>query len=282
MRVRVPRAKVLPLTNDGELSLFVVGAGGAFSKKLYQNNFLVVKGSEHLMVDCGTRTPEALSRLGHPVTDIKNWLITHSHADHVGGLEEVMLMGRYVAREKPRAVITAEYEKVLWNFTLKGGAEYNESHDDIGLAFGDYWNVLRPRMLKGFPRETYEVNIGDLNIKAVRTNHYPEQATSWDDAAYSIGLILDDRILFTGDTKFDPDLLKSYDRRFKFEYIFHDVQFFNGGVHAGLEQLCTLPESMRERMILMHYPDSFESQAKRVRDEGFLGFAKQGAFYVFD
>lgn len=282
MRIRVPRSKQLPLSNSGALSLMPIGCGGAFSKTLYQNNFLVVKGDDHLMIDCGTRTPEALSRLGRPVTDIRNWLITHSHADHVGGLEEVMLMGRYVARKKPRVVVTAEYEKILWNFSLKGGAEFNESHDGVGLSFADFWEIQRPEWLEGFPRETFHTRIGSIDVKAVRTCHYPEQARDWSESAYSIGLILDERILFTGDTKFDPELLESFDKLYHFEYIFHDVQFFTGGVHAGLDELCTLSPSLRERMILMHYPDSFEDHSKRVKQEGFLGFARQGAMYTFD
>jgi ribonuclease BN (tRNA processing enzyme) len=240
-----------------------------------------VKGDDHCMVDCGTRTPEALAKLGRPVTEIDNWLITHSHADHIGGLEEVMLMGRYVTHRKPNIVIPAEYERVLWNFSLKGGSEYNEAHDGAGLQFGDFWNIVRPTWLKGYPRATMQVTIGSLDIKTVRTRHYPEQATNWNDSAYSIGLILDDRILFTGDTQFDPDLLAEYDEIFDFDYIFHDVQFFTGGVHAGLDELATLPSSFKKRIILMHYPDSFERYRKRVKDEGFFGFARQGAFHIF-
>ncbi|MFW5684836.1 MAG: MBL fold metallo-hydrolase [Spirochaetota bacterium] len=282
MKIRASRANALPLTNNGSLSLFAVGTGSAFSKKLYQNNYLVVKGDDHLMIDCGTRTPEALAALGRPVTQIENWLITHSHADHIGGLEEVMLMGRYVARRKPRVIITAEYENVLWNHSLKGGSEYNESHEGAGLQFSDFWEIQRPEWLDGYPRETVHTTVGSIDVKAVRTKHFPEQARSWAESAYSVGLILDDRVFFTGDTRFDPELLESYDRLFNFEVIFHDVQFFTGGIHASLDELSMLPESMRKRMILMHYPDSFEEHRKRVKDEGFLGFVRQGAFHTFD
>ncbi len=282
MTVRVPRAKKLPLSNSGALSLFPVGCGSAFSKKLYQNNFLIVKGDDHCMVDCGTRTPEALFRLGRPVTEIDNWLITHSHADHIGGLEEVMLMNRYVARRKPTAIIGAAYQEVLWNASLKGGNEPNEVHDGVGLQFGDFWRIRRPTWLSGYPRETTHIVLGSIDIKTVRTRHYPEQASDWTDSAYSIGLILDDRILFTGDTQFDLDLLTGYDELFGFEFIFHDVQFMKGGIHASLDELCTLPASLKSRILLMHYPDSADDHRSRVKAEGFAGFVRQGAFYVFD
>jgi len=54
----------LALTNGGELELTFIGSGSAFSKVFYQNNLLIVKGDSHLLVDCGTRAPEALARLG--------------------------------------------------------------------------------------------------------------------------------------------------------------------------------------------------------------------------
>ncbi|MFW5784096.1 MAG: MBL fold metallo-hydrolase [Spirochaetota bacterium] len=281
MKKQAPRGRKLPLTNSGALSLFPVGCGSAFTKRLYQNNFLIVKGNDHLMIDCGTRTPEALAKLGRSVTEIDTWLITHSHADHIGGLEEVVLTGRYVARRKPSVIITPEYEAILWEHSLKGGSAFNEVHGGENLGFADFWNVIRPTPLHEYPRDTHEVNVGSINIKMVRTRHYPEQARDWTESAYSVGLIVDDRIFFTGDTQFDPDLLTGYDAVFNFDYIFHDVQFFTGGVHAGLDELCTLPDSLKSRIVLMHYPDNFQRYRKRITREGFAGFAQQGRFHVF-
>lgn len=282
MKVRRLKQKPLPLTNAGQLSLFTVGCGAAFSKVLYQNNVLIVKGNTHVMIDCGTRTPQALSELGQPVSHIGTWLITHSHADHIGGLEEVMLIGRYLVQSKPGVIITPEYEETLWNMSLRGGGEFNEVHDGTGLVFSDFCNAIRPQPLEGYPRDTREVVVGDLNLKLVRTRHFPQQAPSWKESAYSVGVILDDRVFFTGDTQFDAELLQSYDARFNFEVIFHDVQFFTGGIHAGLDELVTLPATLKSRMILMHYGDAWKKQVKRVKQEGFAGFARQGSFYTFD
>lgn len=282
MKIQRTRARPIPLTNDGALALFPVGCGTAFSKTLYQNNLLIVKGDTHVMVDCGTRTPQALAELGHPVTDITTWLITHSHADHVGGLEEVILMGRYVKRRKPSVIITPAYQKVLWEESLKGGCGYNERHDGKPLTFTDYWNVIRPKRLSDLPRDAREVQLGALNLKLVRTRHFPEQARGWKDAAYSVGLIIDDRVLFTGDTQFDPDLVTTLDEIFHFETIFHDVQFFTGGVHPGFDEVATLPDSIKRRTLLMHYPDSWKRKLNAASKAGFLGFAHQQVFYRFD
>lgn len=271
----------LSLSNEGQLSLFPVGSGSAFTKKLYQNNLLVIKGNTHLLIDCGTRAPEAFFRLGLPITEIKNFLITHSHADHIGGLEEVILMGRYVSRQKPAIVITKEYQKILWNESMRGGAALNEVHDGKALDFEDYWSVHTPKPLKGFSRDTHQIQFDNLKITLFRTKHFPDNAKGWKDSAYSVGCIIDDRILFTGDTRYDPELLAEFTERFPIEVIFHDVQFFPGGVHAPFDDLKNLPAAIKAKTLLMHYPDTWQSHEQKVHDAGFAGFLEQHYFYDF-
>ncbi len=281
MKVRELQQSPLPLTNDGTLSIFALGCGSAFSKKLNQNNIIIVKGSDHIMVDCGTKSPQALFQLGRSVTDIDTFLVTHSHADHIGGLEEAMLMGRYVSRKRPKIIITSHYQKLLWDFSLKGGASFNEIHDGKELEFADLWSIIRPTWLPGYPRETYETQVGSINLKIFRTNHYPEQAASWQESYYSVGLLIDNRVLFTGDTKFDPLLLAEFQKKFKIETIFHDVQFFPKGIHAFLNDLATLPNATKKKTYLMHYADNYEQYGQDVKSMGFAGFVRQGCFYDF-
>ena len=63
--------KTLSLENDGELSFFFVGVGSAFAKTHFQNNILVIKGSDHLLIDCGTLCPYALWKYGVSSSKIK-------------------------------------------------------------------------------------------------------------------------------------------------------------------------------------------------------------------
>lgn len=269
------------LYNDGQLWVYFLGCGSAFSKRHYQTNLLIVKGSDHLLVDCGTSCSRALAEAGLSVLDIKDVLITHSHADHVGGLEELILMNRYVARTKPRIYITPQYQRLLWNQTLRGGAEMNERHDGVGLGFGDYWEVVRPRPLRDYGRDAHEFTVGDLRVRTFRTRHYPQQAVSWQDAMYSTGLVIDERIVISGDTQFDAELLDEVAPVGGAEHVFHDVQLFPGGIHASLEELATLPEEIRRRTSLVHYGDNFEQFVDRVSELGFAGFAEQGRIYEF-
>jgi len=271
----------LTLQNEGQLSLFPVGTGSAFSKSLFQNNLLIIKGDDHLLVDCGTRTPEAFYKLGLGITEVKHFLITHSHADHVGGLEEVILMGRYVARRKPHIYIDHDYQDVLWSQSMRGGASQNERKGDRGLGFADYWDIHRPTSVPGAPREMKSFMVGNIAIHTLRSMHFPDNSTSWSDSAYSIAIVINGKVLFTGDTRFDPGLIEDACKLFPIEAIFHDVQFFPGGVHAPFDSLKTLPDELRRKTYLMHYPDTWQNHVAKVEDAGFAGFLQQHCFYDF-
>jgi ribonuclease BN (tRNA processing enzyme) len=283
-KTRVDRAAAhssLPLANDGSLTLHFIGAGSAFTKKYYQNNLLIIKGQDHLLVDCGTRTPEALARLGLSVMDIRNYLITHSHADHIGGLEEVMLLNRYVARSKPVMVAPASYRRFLWEKSLKGGAAYNERNAGRWLQFADLWDSVDLQSVPGADRELCEARIGSIKVSMFRTMHIPGSARSWRSSVLSYGVVIDDRILFSSDTRFDPQLFPFLARHYAIETIFHDCQFLPGGVHASLQELATLPPDIKTRTWLMHYGDVMESLADTGKDYGFAGFVQQWTPYTF-
>ena len=270
----------LQLTNDGQLWVYFLGCGSAFSKVNYQTNFLIIKGDSHLLVDCGTTCSRALRQAGLTITDIRNVLITHSHADHVGGLEEMILMNRYVTGSKPQIAITPEYQRLLWNRTLRGGAEMNEVHGSRGLRFTDYWDVIRPRRVPAFPRDGRIFRIGDLSIRTFRTRHYPQQANRWQDSMYSVGLVIDERVFVSGDTQFDPQLIPEVIPEGA-EWYFHDAQLFPGGIHASLDELITLPPEIRSKMSLIHYGDNYENFLDTVDRHGFAGFTEPGVIYEF-
>lgn len=273
----------LNLKNKGVPEVFFIGVGSAFSKTLYQTNFLIIKGNTHVMVDFGMTGPYALREIaGLEPTDIGAILPTHTHADHVGGIECLGLMNRYIGvkilgKPKIKMIITQKLEKALWKGTLRGGMEWNE-RDGYGekLRFRDYFDVIRPIHMENHPRESWKVEFGDLHLELFRTKHIPEHAKAWVESFVSYGLFVENRIFFSGDTRFDPDLIELYADRS--EIMFHDVQFHPGGVHAYLGELKSLPEKIRKKIILMHYGDNWTEQDI----SGLGGFARRGYRYIFD
>lgn len=274
--------KNLKLSNDGNLEIVFIGCGTAFGKKLFNNNFILIKGSTHLLVDFGMTGPQALREsTGLDVSDIENIFISHSHADHIGGLEYLALINRYFSqktfnRPKINMIISKEFEKILWNNSLKGGMEWNEK-DPLGklLKFSDYFKTIRPKPIYDNNRSSMKINFQGINIEIFETNHIPEKARSHHEAFHSYGLFVDNRILITCDTKFDRELLEFYNPYT--EYIFHDTAFEDNPVHASLKELKKLPKKIKEKMFLMHYEDNWEDQ----NIDGFAGLVKQGYRYIF-
>ncbi len=273
----------LSLKNNGELELFFIGTGSAFARTLNQTNFLIIKGNTHIMVDFGMTGPKALYQTAQlEPMDIEVVLPTHSHADHVGGIEALALLNRYVGTRflnKPRLtmIINEDYQRVLWTHTLQGGLEWNEKgFNSVGkLQFSDFFRAIRPKWKTHQPREIFEVDIADIHLELFRTNHIPEQAESWEASFISYGLYIDNKVFVSGDTQFDPDLISLYAD--KSEVMFHDVQFFPGAVHAPLDDLKTLPPEIKNKMYFIHYSDDWKKQ----NITGFGGWCEQGVRYVF-
>lgn len=271
----------IELTNDGQLSLFFLGTGNAFTKTSFQTNLLIIKGKEHLLIDCGTLCSYAVENLYNGrITDIKNLLLTHPHADHIGGVEELALVGKYVTKRPLNLVITDEFKKKLWNESLRGGIQYSE--EGI-MTFEDYFNQMKPKMIQKKPFDMYEIDAFGMNLKLFRTKHVTTRKNSMKNSQISYGLIIDDKILFTADTQFNPSQLKFLLDKYKnIEVIFHDcdIKGFSRGVHAAYDELVTLPAEIRAKTYLCHYSEAVNTIDALV--DGFAGLAKHWVYYDFD
>lgn len=273
-------SKQIRLQNDSQLQVFFIGSGSAFNKLDFQNNILIIKGDTHLLVDCGNICPYALSTYNTPISKIKNILPTHSHADHIGGLEEMALAGRYLAQQKPNMIITDEYKKILWEDSLKGGCAYGEQQlQNRFMTFDDYFAQIKPIAVEGAPRPMYDIKIGSITLRLFRTIHVPNGSNDWHNIFYSLGVLIDNRVLFTGDTRFDRAILDWMEANYKIECIFHDCQFYSGGVHASYEELKRLPEEIKKKIYLCHYGENHK--VFKVKKDGFAGFAERGLYYNF-
>lgn len=271
----------IELTNSGNLSLFFLGTGNAFTKTAFQTNLLIIKGQDHLLVDCGTLCSYAFENMYNGrITDIKNLLLTHPHADHIGGVEELALEGKYITKRLVNLVITDEFKECLWEESLKGGIQYSE---EGVMTFDDYFNQIKPVRIQKKPFEMFETNVGSINIKLFRTRHVTTRKKSLKKSQISYGLIIDDRILFTADTQFNPSQLQFLlDKYNKIEVIFHDcdVMGYSRGVHAAYDELVTLPKEIKEKTFLSHYSEAVSTIDALV--DGFAGLAKHWVYYDFD
>ena len=267
----------VPLRSESDdLVLTFIGTGSAFTKKNYQNNLIVVKNDTHLIIDIGTKATQGLFEKGIKVADIKAYLVTHVHADHIGSFEEVALIGRYFTKQKPDLIIPPVLKDIFWENSLKGGIAYNEKPL---LTLDDVFSVVTPRKLRKYPRPTYGINYKGIDVKIFKTNHIPGEAKTLEEAAWASGVIIDERVLFTADTKFDRAMLDDFDKMFDIELILHDCQFFTGGVHASYDELKALPDKYKKKMLLTHYADNWEQF--KPENDGFMGFTQRDLRYSF-
>ena len=64
------------------------------------------------------------------------------------------------------------------------------------------------------------------------------------------------------------------------KFIFHDCQFYAGGVHASYQDLLNFPVDIRKKMYLTHYGDNYNEYD--VKKDFFGDLTKQGHYYFFE
>lgn len=290
------------------LTLTFLGVGSAFAKRNLNSNALIegwAKGpaeqgspDDSVLIDFGTTGPKALHQIkdqvGFQYLDqnglinypaIRRVLITHLHADHIGGLEEMALMTRFglaeaSSQEERRLELigTADVLSSLWEHSLKGGLGASEGRP---AKLKDYFTVRTVHERgKGTPDririiERYEISL-------FRTHHI-QMTGPLDWPSYGL-LIADpetgETVVFSGDTQFDPQGLGNMLAHAGM--VFHDVQLEDSEspVHAPMSALRTLPEEIRRKMILYHFADEWDGAEYDSVAKEFAGFAEPMRRYV--
>lgn len=282
--------KPLSLKTDGHLRLVFIGVGSAFAKRRRQSNMLLIQGDHHVLIDCGTQGPLALNDLGLSVRDVDCYLPTHSHADHIGGFEEIMLMNRYgQPPRQPKLIVLRDYQDLLWSKSLSGGAEYCEANQGRSLQITDFFDILRPRTIEAYGRKCWMVQYGPIEMLIMRTRHFPDSAVSVDESQWCSGVFINQKVWISGDTMFDREYPERFSR--EAEVMFHDCQLFQGGIHASYQELMTLPPEIRAKMYLYHFGDHWDRPESWVQnidkftgdplEDGFLGWTEQQVAFDF-
>jgi ribonuclease BN (tRNA processing enzyme) len=253
------------------MKITFLGVGSAFSRRNAKSNLLIECGDIKVLIDCGCSGPAVLEQYRLSLKDVTHILITHLHADHIGGLEEVAFMTRLVHKRKVTLLSTTSLLERLWQCSLRGGLEYVELSPGNGTpqTLADFFRV-EPIAAKTW------IPIGEnpgLRLYLHPTDHVK--------GLESYGLEVEEvpgrqakRFFFSGDTKFDATLIQHGVRTCAL--VFQDCQLFDSGannecgVHASYQQLCQLPSDVRRHLWLYHYGDT--RPLPDAEHDGFAGF----------
>ncbi|MBF0382433.1 MAG: MBL fold metallo-hydrolase [Magnetococcales bacterium] len=263
---------------NSSIKIDFLGVGSAFTTQEYhQPNLLITaKNGKRLLVDCGSDIRFSLGewgkqrKVGIPAIDAV--YCSHTHADHIGGLEWLAFDTYFNPQaQKPVIYGVGDILKDIWERSLRGGVEFI---DDKVMTLEDYFD---PMVLDHTSPFVWEgVQFIPLKFLHVQNSVKP---------MYSYGLIINsnadgDSFLFTTDTKFTEDLAKTLiDWEPRVKYIFQDTETtpYQTGVHAHYSELCTLPESIKNKMWLYHHNPN---PKQKPLEDGFLGFVKKGQSFL--
>lgn len=286
-----------------------LGTGSAFTLKNRQTNLLITHNGRRLLVDCGSDVRLSLDDMNLSCLDIDAVYISHLHADHVGGMEWLGfgayfdprytrlrtgqpkhltgIEGGYKPKVRPQLFCQRNLMIDLWDHSLSGGMRGLEGVDATLETY------FEPQPVETNGHFVWE----GIRFDIVQAVHVSARYSIMD----TFGLMFNcpatgKRLYHTSDVQFCPKTsIEAYYR--EADWILHDcetlylpvmdeqdrptgeVRAFMSGVHSHYDDLLTLPDAIRAKMVLIHYQDNvlrdWDLWERTVAKDGFLGLAKR-------
>jgi len=227
-------------------SLRFLGVGSAQAPELGSASGVLEKDDEpFLMIDCGQEALTAyLDRYAAPPRAI---YITHTHMDHVGGLERLFYKIYFDTRLRGSVRLYAH--AALIPYLQSRIADYPEVLAEGGANFWDAFALIP--VSRGFWHR-------DVWFDVFATRHHAPNT--------SFGLSLAGSFVWTGDTRPVPEMLAQYAAHG--EIVAHDCALVGNPSHTGVEDLAReYPAELRSRLVLYHYAS--EADAAELARHGY-------------
>lgn len=221
-----------------------IGSGSAFNTKLGNNSAYYKEGNQMLLIDCGSNIFQRIkeNNLLEGIEHI-HVLITHTHADHVGSLADLILYTYYSHGEFAKSKVTV----------------YSPSDTKVD-------NVLE---LNGCVEHTHFQYIPTIENEIVHIDGFKNLLVTFFESkhvdeisSYSLDIVIDETIdiLYTSDASEIP-LVHILHLATSYDYAFIDTckADYEGNVHLSLRKLTELikPE-LRHKVYCMHLDEGFD------------------------
>ena len=224
--------------------LHFLGTGAAHAVELGSSSAVLERdGKPLLLIDCGPDTLDRyLAAYGEPPQAI---YITHTHMDHVGGLERLFTRLWFNEALRGKARMFAHAALVPW--LQARVADYPGVLAEGGV---NYWEAFRlVPCSRGFW-------LDGLWFDVFATRHHRPGT--------SFGLALRGSFAFTGDTRPIPEVLAHYAA--EHELIAHDCGLVGNPSHTGVDDIeRDYDADLRARLLLYHYGSIADGAALAAR-----------------
>lgn len=233
--------------------VIALGVGDTFSERHFTSALLLECEGVRLAIDCPDRYRAVLEasarRTGKalPLSSIDYVLITHVHGDHMNGLEGVAFYKHFAEGKRTRLITSPEVRSTLWDERLKASmGKLYDGRSFREMSFESYFEHIP------LPWDA-ELELGPFRLRARRTlHHVPTSALFVEAGGRKLG--------YSSDTAFDPELIQQF--LAPADLIIHETNL--GPAHTPYSALAALPAELRARMRLIHYPDSFDTEASVI------------------
>lgn len=251
-----------------------LGTGSAFTLKNFQTNIAIEQNGKWLLLDAGGDIRFSLNNVGMSYKDLDAIYVSHLHADHVGGIENMAFCSFFDQnKDKIKLFGNGELLRKGWEDVWKGGLE---SYQGKLLNLNDYFDVNPVRPNTSFWWEGIQFDI----VQAIHIyNGY--------SLVPSYGLMIKPEkestktIFWTSDTQFCPAQLLDFYKASDFIIQDCETSDFKSGVHANFADLVTLPDEVKNKMVLVHYQDNVLDENGNILQEWFDKESKAGFGFGF-
>jgi ribonuclease BN (tRNA processing enzyme) len=246
------------------LRLVSLGVGDAFSALYYSSCFAVEAEGQWLLMDSPHpirkifREGTQAAGMAMDVDRIGALILTHLHGDHASGVEGLAFYFRYVLGRRLPVITHPEIAAQLWCKHLAGGMEWSlqEAHKPPVQRMPDEFVEIIPLA------ESETLRWGPFSLSCRKTIHnIPTIALMVRAAGRTLG--------YSADTAYDPSLI---DWLAPADLIVHEA--CGGFMHTPYEDLLTLSPELRAKMLILHYPDTFDVEASAIEP------IRQGKMYT--